>query len=48
MNFPRADAHFYVDLFPRMTAIAGFELNTGTFVEIMDPAAAARRLREPE
>ncbi|HEV7240247.1 MAG TPA: DUF4921 family protein [Thermoanaerobaculia bacterium] len=49
MNFPRATAaHFYVDLIPRMAAIAGFELNTGTFVEIIDPAAAARRLREME
>jgi len=33
-------------LFPRLTAIAGFELGTGTFVEIIDPAAAARLLRE--
>ncbi|HUP63616.1 MAG TPA: hypothetical protein VNA69_24735 [Thermoanaerobaculia bacterium] len=46
INFPRAGAgHFYVDLFPRVTAIAGFELATGTFVEIIDPAAAAQRLR---
>lgn len=49
MNFPRADAaHFYIDLFPRMAAIAGFELNTGTFVEIIDPEDAARRLRETQ
>ncbi len=47
MNFPRSDsAHFYVDVTPRMAVIAGFELNTGTFVEIMDPADAVRRLRE--
>ena len=46
-NFPRSgSAHFYVDVTPRMAVIAGFELNTGTFVEIMDPADAARRLRE--
>lgn len=37
--------HFYVDLFPRMTTLAGLELGTGTFVEIIDPAAAAERLR---
>jgi galactose-1-phosphate uridylyltransferase len=37
--------HFYVDLFPRMTTIAGLELGTGTFIEIIDPAAAAERLR---
>jgi UDPglucose--hexose-1-phosphate uridylyltransferase len=47
MNFPRShSAHFYVDVTPRMAVIAGFELNTGTFVEIMDPVNAARRLRE--
>jgi UDPglucose--hexose-1-phosphate uridylyltransferase len=52
-NFPReacpepsrrAAAHFYVDLFPRLTSIAGFELATGTFIEIIDPASASRRL----
>lgn len=49
MSFPRAEmAHFYVDLVPRMAAIAGFELHTGAFVEIIDPADAARRLRETE
>jgi UDPglucose--hexose-1-phosphate uridylyltransferase len=37
--------HFYVDLFPRLTTLAGLELGTGTFVEIIDPAAAAERLR---
>lgn len=47
MNFPPSGpAHFYVDVTPRMAVIAGFELNTGTFVEIMDPADAARRLGE--
>jgi UDPglucose--hexose-1-phosphate uridylyltransferase len=46
MSFPREPAaHFYVDLFPRMTVLAGFELGTGTFVEIIDPATAATRLR---
>jgi len=46
MNFPRnAAGHFYVDVVPRLTAIAGFELGTGTFVEIIDPVAAAMRLR---
>ena len=47
MNFPRRpEAHAYIDLVPRLAAIAGFELGTGTFVEIIDPAAAARRLRD--
>jgi len=46
MNFPRqSGAHFYVDVFPRMTAMAGFELATGTFIDIIDPAAATARLR---
>lgn len=40
-----AAAHCYVELFPRLTVIAGFELGSGTFVEIIDPAAAAARLR---
>jgi UDPglucose--hexose-1-phosphate uridylyltransferase len=39
------EAHCYVDVLPRMTTIAGLELGTGTFVEIIDPAAAAERLR---
>lgn len=46
LNFPRErSAHFYVDLFPRMTAVAGFELGTGTFIDIIDPAAAVERLQ---
>jgi UDPglucose--hexose-1-phosphate uridylyltransferase len=47
LNFPRVTrAHWYVDLFPRKTTIAGFELTTGTFVEIVDPVVTARQLRE--
>ena len=47
VNFPRhAEAHAYVDLHPRLSAIAGLELGTGTFVEIIDPGAAALFLRE--
>jgi UDPglucose--hexose-1-phosphate uridylyltransferase len=46
VNFPGVPAaHWYIDLFPRRTTIAGFELCTGTFVEIVDPAATARRSR---
>ena len=48
MNFPRAEAHAYIDLYPRLAAIAGLELGTGTFVEIIDPAAAATRLGKTE
>lgn len=47
VSFPRSPAaHMYIDLFPRLATIAGFELGTGTFVEIIDPAAAAARLRD--
>jgi UDPglucose--hexose-1-phosphate uridylyltransferase len=46
MNFPHGSAgHFYIEVLPRVTTIAGLELGTGTFVEIIEPAAAARRLR---
>lgn len=46
LNFPRErKAHFYIDVFPRTTPIAGFELGTGTFIDIIDPAAAVRALR---
>jgi UDPglucose--hexose-1-phosphate uridylyltransferase len=47
VQFPRANAaHCYIELFPRLAQIAGFELGTGTFVEIIDPAHAAERLRD--
>ncbi|MBK5259699.1 MAG: DUF4921 family protein [Thermoanaerobaculia bacterium] len=46
MNFPaESGAHFYVDVVPRTTALAGFELGTGTFIDIVDPAAAVLALR---
>jgi UDPglucose--hexose-1-phosphate uridylyltransferase len=46
INFPRdANGHAYLDVIPRLTTIAGFELGTGTFVEIVDPALAVERLR---
>jgi len=46
MNFPRQSAgHFYISIVPRRAAIAGFELATGTFIDIIDPAAAVRALR---
>jgi UDPglucose--hexose-1-phosphate uridylyltransferase len=49
MNFARSTApHWYVELFPRVAQLGGFELGTGTFVEILDPALAAQRLREAE
>jgi UDPglucose--hexose-1-phosphate uridylyltransferase len=45
MNFARhANAHCYVELFPRMTMFGGFELGTGTFVQIVDPARVPQEL----
>ena len=47
LGFPGAPpAHCYVDVFPRVTNVAGFELGTGTFIDVVDPAAAARMLSE--
>lgn len=46
MNFARRDAaHCYVELFPRLANFGGFELGSGTNVQIVDPAIAAERLR---
>ena len=44
MNFA-GGGHFYVAVIPRLAAIAGFELSTGTFIDIIDPAAAVQALR---
>lgn len=45
MNFPHERAgHCYVELFPRVTTIAGLELGTGVLVNIVEPEEAARRL----
>jgi UDPglucose--hexose-1-phosphate uridylyltransferase len=38
-------AHAYIELFPRLTTFGGFELGSGTSIEIIDPAIAAERLR---
>ena len=46
VSFPMTRrGHFYVDIFVRMTSIAGYELGTQTFIEVVDPAKAAERLR---
>ena len=47
LGFPgAAAAHCYVDVFPRLTNVAGFELGSGTFIDVVDPAATARLLSE--
>ena len=46
LNFPHEErGHWYVELFPRTTVVAGFELGTATFINTADPADAARILR---
>ncbi|HXG58602.1 MAG TPA: DUF4931 domain-containing protein, partial [Thermoanaerobaculia bacterium] len=46
MNFPRNPAaHFYLSLFPRVAGIAGFELESGSFIQVVDPEQTARMLR---
>jgi UDPglucose--hexose-1-phosphate uridylyltransferase len=48
MNFPRhPPAHWYVQLFPRSSMHAGFEVGTGSAINTVDPAAAALRLASP-
>ena len=44
INFPQQPAaHWYVQLFPRLTMHAGFELGTGSAINTVDPRTAARR-----
>jgi UDPglucose--hexose-1-phosphate uridylyltransferase len=48
VNFPHEErGHWYVEIFPRMIAVAGFELGTGTFINTVDPKETARALRNP-
>ncbi|HEY6843218.1 MAG TPA: DUF4931 domain-containing protein [Thermoanaerobaculia bacterium] len=45
INFPRhPKAHWYVQLFPRLSAHAGFELGTGSAITTVAPEEAARRI----
>jgi UDPglucose--hexose-1-phosphate uridylyltransferase len=46
INFPRQPAgHWYVQLFPRLTSQAGFELGTGSAINAVDATTAAERYR---
>jgi UDPglucose--hexose-1-phosphate uridylyltransferase len=46
MNFADAPrAHWYLEIFPRLAAVAGFELGSGSAINIVDPEEAARVLR---
>jgi hypothetical protein len=42
INFPRhPTAHWYLQLFPRVSAHAGFEFGTGSAINSIDAATAA-------
>jgi UDPglucose--hexose-1-phosphate uridylyltransferase len=38
--------HWHLEILPRLSAFAGFELATGCHITTMSPAESARRLRE--
>lgn len=45
ITFPHQPrGHWYVELFPRIAVIAGYELGTGTFINTVDPIDAAKTL----
>lgn len=47
MNFARQPAaHWYIQSFPRLAMHAGFEFGTGSAINTVDPAEAARRLNK--
>lgn len=37
--------HYHLEVVPRLAAVAGFELSTGTFINVMSPEEAALELR---
>ena len=48
---PRGDSrpfHWWVDVVPRLTVLAGFELGTGMFVNVVPPEAAAGALLDAQ
>jgi UDPglucose--hexose-1-phosphate uridylyltransferase len=45
ITFPhQRRGHWYVELFPRIAMIAGYELGTGTFINTVDPSDVAKLL----
>ena len=46
MNFAAAPrAHWYIEIWPRIASIAGFEIGSGSAINIVDPDEAAATLR---
>jgi UDPglucose--hexose-1-phosphate uridylyltransferase len=44
-NFADETAHWYVALFPRLALLGGFELGSGTAIDVVGPEATLRDLR---
>jgi UDPglucose--hexose-1-phosphate uridylyltransferase len=44
----RPDFHWHLEIFPRLTITAGFEMGTGIFINVTPPEVAARCLREAD
>ncbi|MGD0112773.1 MAG: galactose-1-phosphate uridylyltransferase [Armatimonadota bacterium] len=44
----RDDYHWHLEIFPRLTIAAGFEMGTGIYINVTPPEVAARYLREVE
>jgi UDPglucose--hexose-1-phosphate uridylyltransferase len=42
----RPDFHWHLEIFPRLTIAAGFEMGTGIYINVTPPEVAARHLRE--
>jgi UDPglucose--hexose-1-phosphate uridylyltransferase len=43
---PAPAFHWYLEILPRLSVVAGFEMGTGVFVNIVAPEVAASRLRD--
>ena len=43
----RSDWHWHLEMLPRISPLAGFELATGCHISTLDPVEAAARLRSP-
>lgn len=44
----KGDYHWHVEVFPRLTIAAGFEMGTGIYINVTPPEMAARCLRQAE
>ena len=44
----REDFHWHLELFPRLTIAAGFEMGTGIYINVTPPEMAAEYLREAD